>query len=62
VVLFGLTISIFYHLAAGVRHLVWDTGRGFEPKTADMTGIVAITFGIVAAAATWAVAWKMGAL
>src|SRR3954463_1368950 len=30
-VLFGLTVSIFYHLAAGVRHLAFDSGRGFEP-------------------------------
>ena len=37
VVLFGLTVSIFYHLAAGLRHLVWDSGRGFLPRTANAT-------------------------
>src|SRR5581483_9174692 len=31
VVLAGLTFAIFYHLANGLRHLVWDTGRGFAP-------------------------------
>ena len=49
VVLFGLTVSLFYHLAAGVRHLVWDAGHGFQPKTADMTGMMSIAFGIAAA-------------
>jgi succinate dehydrogenase / fumarate reductase cytochrome b subunit len=26
----GLLIAFCYHLVAGVRHLVWDTGRGME--------------------------------
>jgi succinate dehydrogenase / fumarate reductase, cytochrome b subunit len=55
-VLFGLTVSFLYHLANGVRHLVWDTGKGFEPKTADMTGWAAIAFGVVAAVLIWGVA------
>jgi succinate dehydrogenase / fumarate reductase cytochrome b subunit len=61
IVLFGLTVSLFYHLASGVRHLWWDTGRGFEPKAADMTGAAAIAFGIAAAVAIWAVAAMTGA-
>lgn len=55
-VLFGLTVSLFYHLANGVRHLWWDAGKGFEPKIADMTGAAAIAFGVVAAIAIWVVA------
>ncbi len=62
VVLFGLTVSIFYHLAAGVRHLVWDAGHGFDPKTADLTGVAAIAFGLVASVAVWVIAGLMGAL
>jgi succinate dehydrogenase / fumarate reductase cytochrome b subunit len=62
IVLFGLTVSIFYHLAAGVRHLVWDTGHGFQPKTADMTGMMSIAFGLAAAIAVWVIAGQMGAL
>jgi succinate dehydrogenase / fumarate reductase cytochrome b subunit len=26
----ALIISFCYHLVAGIRHLVWDTGRGLE--------------------------------
>jgi len=26
----GLLVSFCYHLVAGIRHLVWDTGRGLE--------------------------------
>jgi succinate dehydrogenase / fumarate reductase cytochrome b subunit len=62
VVLFGLTVSAFYHLAAGVRHLVWDAGYGFDPKTSDLTGAAAIGFGVAAAVAIWVIAGFMGAL
>ena len=61
-VLFGLTVSVFYHLAAGIRHLVWDVGLGFNPKLADQTGAAAIAFGIVAAIVVWILAALMGAL
>ncbi len=54
VVLFGLTFSLFFHLAAGVRHLVWDFGHGFAPRTASATAWLAIAFGLVAAVAVWA--------
>lgn len=26
----GLLVAFVYHLVAGIRHLVWDTGRGLE--------------------------------
>jgi succinate dehydrogenase / fumarate reductase cytochrome b subunit len=62
VVLFGLTASLFYHLANGVRHLFWDTGRGLDPKTADMSGWAAIVFGVVATVLIWAIAFlRVGA-
>ena len=61
-VLFGLTVSIFYHLASGIRHLVWDAGHGFEPKTADLSSAVCIGFGAAAAVVVWVIAASMGAL
>jgi succinate dehydrogenase / fumarate reductase cytochrome b subunit len=60
-VLFGLTVSIFYHLASGIRHLVMDAGHGFHPRVADLTGVAAMAFGVVASAAVWAIAGMMGA-
>jgi len=59
VVLFVLTVSVFYHLANGVRHLVWDTGHGFELKSADASGVAALVFGAAAAVGLWAV-WLTG--
>jgi succinate dehydrogenase / fumarate reductase cytochrome b subunit len=56
-VLFGLTVAFLYHLANGIRHLVWDGGKGFELKTADMTGWAVIVFGVVAAVLIWIIAF-----
>lgn len=32
---FGFSLMLFYHLLSGIRHLVWDTGRGLAPKTSS---------------------------
>ena len=62
IVLFGVTVSAFFHMANGVRHLVWDAGKGFEPRTADLTAWIALAFGLVAATAVWAIAALGGSL
>ncbi|HLZ84179.1 MAG TPA: succinate dehydrogenase, cytochrome b556 subunit [Caulobacteraceae bacterium] len=54
VVLFGFTVSVFYHLAAGVRHLAWDLGMGYEKSAANASAWAAILFAIVASLAVWA--------
>ncbi|MBI1404630.1 MAG: succinate dehydrogenase, cytochrome b556 subunit [Caulobacter sp.] len=60
--LFLITVSVFYHLAAGVRHLVWDAGKAFDLKTADASSWAIIIFGVVAAIAVWVIAATTGAL
>ncbi len=60
-VLFGFTVCIFFHMANGVRHLVWDFGKGFLPKTADATAVAAMAFAVVAAVVVWAIALLTGA-
>ena len=60
-VLISLTLSVFYHLANGVRHLVWDAGYGFRPKTADATAWLAFGFAIVATVVLWALILTGGA-
>ncbi len=29
-ILFGFTWTLIHHMLGGIRHLIWDTGRGFE--------------------------------
>jgi succinate dehydrogenase / fumarate reductase, cytochrome b subunit len=30
IVLFGFTWSVMHHMLGGIRHFIWDLGRGFE--------------------------------
>ena len=36
--LFGWTVSLFYHLCNGIRHLVWDTGHALDLKSIYLGG------------------------
>ena len=48
-ILFGYTWALIHHMLGGVRHLIWDTGRGFGPNerewlvAANLIGSIAIT-------------------
>ena len=53
VVWIGLTLSAAYHFAAGVRHLVWDTGAGLTKKTASTLATLSIWFGVIVTAGFW---------
>lgn len=59
--LFGWSVALFYHLANGIRHLVWDVGLWF-----DIPSIYASGRGVLIATAlltivSWVAAyWVMG--
>lgn len=61
-VLFGITVAVFYNVAYIVRQSFWDLGKGFNPKTADATGLAVIAFAVVASIVVWAIAAATGAL
>ena len=52
--LYLIVAALAYHLANGVRHLVFDTGRGLTPKDADASAWFAIVFAIAAPIGLWA--------
>jgi succinate dehydrogenase / fumarate reductase cytochrome b subunit len=62
VVMFGLTWSVFYHLANGIRHVVWDLGHGLDVKSANASSVLVIAFSIAATLAVWVIAFMTGAL
>src|SRR5690242_20497798 len=61
-VMFGLTVSFFYHLANGVRHLVWDAGHGLDVKSANASAAFVFAFAAAASVAVWVIAAMIGAL
>ena len=52
--LVGFTFSFVYHFCNGIRHLVWDTGRGLERAQARRSGAVVIVAALLlTAVAVW---------
>jgi len=56
VCLIGWSLAFFYHLANGIRHLVWDTGRGFEKAQANVSAWAVIILSVVATGVFWWIA------
>ena len=56
VLMVGWTFALFFHLCNGVRHLVWDTGRGFEVSQVTASGWAAVAI----SAGLTIVAWIAG--
>ena len=46
VILLGSVWALWYHALAGLRHLVWDSGRGLEIETAEKMGWVIIALSV----------------
>jgi succinate dehydrogenase / fumarate reductase cytochrome b subunit len=51
--LLGWTFALFFHLCNGIRHLAWDSGRGFELKTVSMTGWLVVAAAVVLTIVCW---------
>jgi succinate dehydrogenase / fumarate reductase cytochrome b subunit len=54
VVLVGLTWAFFQHLLSGLRHLVMDTGAGFELRTNKTFAVATLIGSVLLTAAVWA--------
>lgn len=49
----GLTFALFQHMMSGIRHLVLDTGAGYELKTNRLGAILTLVFAAVLTALFW---------
>jgi succinate dehydrogenase cytochrome b subunit len=59
IILFGFTWAAAYHLFNGIRHLAWDMGYGFLPKTAMWTGVFVAALSLICAAGIFAWAYTL---
>jgi len=50
----GLTLSLFQHIASGIRHFIMDAGAGFELKTNRTGSWLTFVFSIGLTALFWA--------
>ena len=53
-VLFGYTWALMHHMLGGLRHFLWDTGRGFDLKTIDLLSWGTIVGSAFLTLAIWA--------
>jgi succinate dehydrogenase / fumarate reductase cytochrome b subunit len=49
----GLTLSLFQHMMTGIRHLVLDTGAGYELKTNKTWALMTMVASVALTAAFW---------
>ncbi|MEZ5817080.1 MAG: succinate dehydrogenase, cytochrome b556 subunit [Hyphomicrobiaceae bacterium] len=62
-VLFGFSWALLHHMIGGIRHLIWDTGRGFDLATVNTLswGTIILSLGLTVLLWIWALAAKGGA-
>jgi succinate dehydrogenase / fumarate reductase cytochrome b subunit len=60
-VLFGWTVSLFFHFFNGIRHLAWDAGFGFDLPQTYASGWAVVIATAVSSVLVWAVGlWLLG--
>lgn len=55
-ILFGFTVALFYHFCNGIRHLAWDSGKGFELPDMHRNGKLVFTGTVALTVLFWVVA------
>jgi len=55
ILLLACTFSFFLHLCGGIRHLMWDTGRGLELGAIYLSGWVVVAVSTILTAVSWVV-------
>lgn len=58
VILFGYTWALLHHMLGGIRHLIWDTGRGFGPHEREWLTLATL----VGSVALTVILWLVGAM
>jgi succinate dehydrogenase / fumarate reductase cytochrome b subunit len=61
IVIAGFSWCLMYHLLNGLRHLLWDSGHGFEIKQFYATGWTVVVLSFVFTALLWMLALNHGA-
>ena len=56
-ILFGYTWALLHHGLGGVRHLIWDMGRGFEPTEREMLTLATLIGSIGLTIVVWVVGY-----
>lgn len=58
-VLFGFTWALTFHMLGGMRHLLWDTGRGLEKGTRNQLAMATVVGAAVLTILLWIVGYAV---
>lgn len=62
-VLFGYTWALVHHALGGIRHLIWDTGRGFDLGLVEWMARLNLAGSIIITVVLWVIGYSvMGGL
>ena len=53
IILFGYTWALFHHMLGGIRHLIWDNGRGFGAQEREWLAIATVVGSISLTLVIW---------
>lgn len=56
-VLFGFTWALLHHMLGGLRHLLWDTGRGLEKTSSTKMAKATLAGSIILTILVWIVGY-----
>lgn len=59
-VLLGYTWALMHHLLGGLRHLIWDTGAGYDLRTVDLLSWGTLAGSVILTALIWMAAAGFG--
>jgi succinate dehydrogenase / fumarate reductase cytochrome b subunit len=58
-ILFGYTWALIHHMLGGIRHLIWDTGYGFEPNEREWLSLATLAGSVLLTVLLWVVGYLM---
>lgn len=61
IVLFGYTWALINHALGGLRHFLWDTGRGYDLATVDKLCWGSLALSVVLTLLLWALTGQLSA-
>jgi succinate dehydrogenase / fumarate reductase cytochrome b subunit len=56
-ILFGYTWALLHHMLGGIRHLIWDTGSGFEPNEREWLALATVLGSVTLTIVLWVIGY-----
>ena len=58
-ILFGYTWALVHHAMGGIRHLIWDTGRGFDLDLVEWMARLNLAGSIIVTLVIWFIGYSV---